>query len=104
MLPWVLLKYLSEACKADVGGILGVKESMIAHMLGKGGNISCPNVSSEAHKTAITLKKGKGKRVQEDSGSDSDSDDDKSKREQKPKKKLLTKVETSMKQSQLKIF
>ncbi|KAF8233794.1 hypothetical protein L208DRAFT_1377167 [Tricholoma matsutake] len=84
--------WVVEACKADVGGILGVKESMIAHMLGKGGNISCPNVSSEAHKTAITLKKGKGKRVQEDSGSDSDSDDDKSKREQKPKKKLLTKL------------
>lgn len=74
---------------------------MIAHILGKGGNSPCPNASSEARKTAKKLRKGKGKRTRDDSGSDSDSDDDNDK---KPKRKLLTKVETSMKQSQLKVF
>ncbi|GLB45578.1 putative protein of unknown function (DUF 659) [Lyophyllum shimeji] len=92
--------WVAEACKAHIGGVLGVKESMIAHILGKGGNSPCPNSSSEARKTARSLKKGKGKRVRDDSGSDSDDDDG----AKKPKKKLLTKVETSMKQSQLKVF
>ncbi|RDB15234.1 hypothetical protein Hypma_004745, partial [Hypsizygus marmoreus] len=92
--------WVVEACKAGVGGVLGVKDSMIAHILGKGGNSPCPNASSKARKSARILKKGKGKRVREDS--DSNSDDDKS--EKRPKRKLLTKVETSMKQSQLKVF
>ena len=76
---------------------------MISHILGKGGNRPCPNASSEAQKAAQRLKKGKGKRLQEESGS---SDDDKTKDLEKPglKKKLLNKVKTSMKQSQLKIF
>jgi len=73
---------------------------MIAHILGKGGNTPCPNISSEAWKTAQRLKKGKGKRSQEESGS---SDDD-TEGKPGPKKKLLVKVETSMKQSQLRIF
>lgn len=92
----------SEACKADIGGVLGVKESMIAHILGKGGNTPCPNTSSEAWKAARRLKKGKGKREQEDSSSKSGDDDLDT--EKKPKRKLLTKVETLLKQSQLKVF
>jgi hypothetical protein len=74
---------LFEACKAGVGGVLGVKESMIAHILGKGSNSPCPNTSSEACKTARRLKKGKGKQEWEDSSSDSEEDN----MEKKPKKK-----------------
>ena len=73
---------------------------MIAHILGKGGNVPCPNASSEARKTARMLKKGKGKRSREESGSSNDDTEE----SPGPKKKLLTKVETSMKQSHLKIF
>ncbi|KAF8883353.1 hypothetical protein CPB84DRAFT_1850995 [Gymnopilus junonius] len=94
---WVI-----EACNRDVGGVLGVSSSMIAHILGKNGSKPCPNTSSEAHKTARKAKdpKGKEKREREVSGSESD---DKSGR--KPaKRKLLTKVKASLKQTQLKVF
>jgi len=76
---------------------------MIAHILGKGGKDRCPNASAEARKTARAEKnmKGKGKREREDSESESDNDN---KTKKKPKRKLLTKVETSLKQSQLKVF
>ncbi|KAF8964926.1 ribonuclease H-like domain-containing protein [Flammula alnicola] len=90
--------WVVEACKADVGGVLGVKASMVAHILG--GKNPCPNASSAARKTAKAVKKGKGKRERDDSSSESDNQSTK-----KPaKKKLLTKVETSMKQSHLKVF
>jgi hypothetical protein len=75
---------------------------MIAHILGKGGSSPCPNASTDARKTARKTKdpKGKEKREREVSGSDSDSDNGR-----KPaKRKLLTKVKTSLKQSQLKVF
>ena len=91
---------MTAACKADVGGVLGVKDSMIAHILGKGGSIPCQNASVEARKMAKALKgglNGKGKRGREGSSSDSDSDSKK----KPPKKKLLTKIE---KQPQLKVF
>ncbi|RDB26063.1 hypothetical protein Hypma_006484 [Hypsizygus marmoreus] len=39
---WVI-----EACKSGIGGVLGVKDSMIAHILGKGHNSPCPNTSPE---------------------------------------------------------
>ena len=73
---------------------------MIAHILGKGSSAPCQNTTPEARKIAQRLKKGKGKRLREESGS---SDDD-TEGKPGPKKKLLTKVETSMKQSQLKVF
>jgi len=80
-----------------------VKNLMIAHILGKGGKGRCPNTSAEARKTARAKKnaKGKGKREREDSESESDNDN---KMKKKPKRKLLTKVENSLKQSQLKLF
>jgi hypothetical protein len=88
------------ACKADVGGVLGVKDSMIAHILGKNGNNPCPNVSEDAQKTARTEKKGKKKkREREGEGSDSENDEKK-----RVKRKLLTNVETTLKQSRLKVF
>ena len=90
-------KLSCKACKADVGGVLGVKDSMVAHISGRS---PCPNASPAARKTARALKKGKGKRERDDSSSESDNQTTK-----KPaKKKLLTKVETSMKQSHLKVF
>ena len=91
-----------KACKKDIGGVLGVKDSMVAHILGKGGNSPCPYASAEARKTARQVKdpKGKAKRGRESSGSDSEGDN-----ERRPaKKKLLTKIKTSMKQNQLKVF
>ena len=91
-----------KACKKGIGGILRVKDSMVVHILGKGGNSPCPNTSSEAQKTAKKLKdlKGEGKRGQEDSRDDADSED-----ARKPaKKQLVTKVKTSLKQSHLKVF
>ena len=88
------------ACKADVGGILGVKDSMIAHILVKNGNNPCPNVSEDAQKTARTEKKGKKKkREREGEGSDSENDEKK-----QVKRKLLTNIKTTLKQSQLKVF
>jgi hypothetical protein len=88
------------ACKADVGGMLGVKEPMLAHILGKGGNSPCLNATSKARKMARAVKKGKGKRERENSGSESENDIDK----KQPKRKQITNVETSLKQSQLKVF
>ncbi|KAG6886678.1 hypothetical protein C0995_005959 [Termitomyces sp. Mi166 len=73
---------------------------MIAHILRKNRANPCPNVSVQALKIAKTLKKGKGKRSK-DEASENEADDEKEGR--KPKK-LLTKVEASMKQSQLKVF
>ncbi|KAF8151367.1 hypothetical protein B0H34DRAFT_678015 [Crassisporium funariophilum] len=91
-----------SAMKAVVGGVLGVKDSMITQILGKGGNSQCPNASAEAQKTAKKVKdlKDLGKREREDSESDNDNSGSK----KKPKRKMLTKVETSLKQSQLKVF
>jgi len=91
-----------KACKKGIGGILGVKDSMVAHILGKGGNSPCPNASSEARKTARKVKnpEGEGKRGREDSGDDSDHED----RRRPAKKQLVTKVKTSLKQSHLKVF
>ncbi|KAF8150044.1 ribonuclease H-like domain-containing protein [Crassisporium funariophilum] len=90
-----------DAMKAGIGGVLGVKDSMVAHILGKGGNGQCPNASAEARKTARGLKDTKvsGKRVQD--ASESEGDDGGKK---KKKRKLLTEVKTSLKQSQLKVF
>jgi hypothetical protein len=86
------------ACKRDVGGVLGVKDPMVAHILGKGGKSPCPNASAEARKTAKKVKDLKGKREREVPGSESDD-------EQRPmKRKLLTKVKDSMKQTHLKVF
>ncbi|KAF8151389.1 hypothetical protein B0H34DRAFT_665164 [Crassisporium funariophilum] len=74
------------AMKAGVGGVLGVKESMITHILGK------------AKKVKDSKDLGKQERE------DSESDNDNSGSTKKPKRKMLTKVETSLKQSQLKVF
>ena len=91
-----------KACKKGIGGILRVKDSMVAHILGKGGNSPGPNASLEAQKTAKKLKdlKGEGKRGREDSGDDADSEDTR----RPAKKQLLMKVKTSLKQSHLKVF
>ncbi|KAG6895874.1 hypothetical protein C0992_011855 [Termitomyces sp. T32_za158] len=91
---WVI-----EACKNDVGGVLGVKNLMIAHILGKNGSHPCPNASAHAQKMAKALKKRKEKRSK-DEVSESEADDEKD--EKKPKK-LLTKVKASMKQFHLKL-
>ncbi|KAG6903137.1 hypothetical protein C0995_004684 [Termitomyces sp. Mi166 len=92
---WVI-----QACKEDVGGVRGVRESMIAHILGNGKDGPCPNTSSDARKAARQLKKGDKKRELPDADSDSDVDTI-----QKPaKKRMLTKVQASMHQSQLKVF
>ncbi|KAG6888519.1 hypothetical protein C0992_008317 [Termitomyces sp. T32_za158] len=91
--------WVKEACNDDIGGVLGVKESMIAHILGKNGVNPCPNTSTQARKMAKALKEGRRKRSK-DEVSENQSDDE----EGRKPKKLLTKVETSMKQSQLKVF
>ena len=80
--------------------MLGVKDSMIAHILGKNNHNPCPNASNNAQKTARKEKKGKKKREREDSGSGSENDGEK----KKAKRTLLTNVETTLKQSQLKSF
>ncbi|KAG6861616.1 hypothetical protein C0995_014055 [Termitomyces sp. Mi166 len=92
--------WVTEACKDDVGGVFRVKESMIAHILGKNRANPCLNVSAQALKIAKTIKKGKGKRSK-DEASENEADDEK---EGRKLKKLLTKVKASMKQSQLKVF
>ncbi|KJA14104.1 hypothetical protein HYPSUDRAFT_100893, partial [Hypholoma sublateritium FD-334 SS-4] len=84
--------------------ILQVKDSMIAHILGKGGSKPCPHVSATAKKVAKSLRKeksgpSKDKRPRESS------DSDESTMSKKPvKRKLLTQVKKSMKQPQLKVF
>ena len=85
-----------KACKKGIGGVLGVKDSMVAHILGKGGNSPCPNTSSEAWKTAKKVKgpKGEGKRGREDSGDDADSEDGR----RPAKKQLVTKVRNRISQ------
>ncbi len=96
-----LIFVYATACKANIGGVLGVKEAMVAHILGKGGNNPCPNSSSEARKTARQVKKGKAKREREDSEAASENEDDGEKR---VKRRLLTDVEATLKQSRLKVF
>ena len=93
--------FYRTACKEGVGGVLGVKDSMIAHILGKNGHNPCANASNEAQNTAREEKKGKKKkREREDPGSGSENDGEK----KKAKRKLLTTVQTTLKQSQLKVF
>lgn len=77
---------------------------MAAHVLGKGDSHPCPNSSAAAQNAARTVRnaKGKGKRGLEESSTDDDVDND---QKSKPaKKKLLTKIERSFTQSQLKIL
>jgi len=84
--------------KANIGGVLGVKDSMLAHILGKGGNNPCPDVSKEAIRTAKSIKNSK--RPLKTSTDNDDSD------EKRPKKRvLLEKVERSAPvQSLLKVY
>lgn len=98
------------ACKADVGGVLGVKDSMIAHILGKAGASACPNASKKAKKAAQEMRAAakentSKKRSQELSSSEeSDDDEDTNKAKPKTKQKTLTKVEMTLKQAPLKVF
>ena len=79
---------------------------MVAHVLRKGGGNPCPNVSAAAQNAARAVRnvKGKGRRKRdlEEASTDNNIDDD---QKAKPaKKKLLTKIERSFVQSQLKVF
>ena len=77
---------------------------MVAHVLGKGGGNPCPNASAATWNAARAVRnvKGKGKRELEEASTDNNVDDD---QKAKPaKKKLLTKIERSFMQSQLKFF
>ena len=49
-----------SAMAAKVGGVLGVKDSMVAHILGESGNSQCPNDISSSSKDGKGLK-GPGK-------------------------------------------
>jgi hypothetical protein len=74
---------------------------MVAHILGKNGRNPCANASDDVWKMARKEKKDpKKKRVTEDN-SDSENEGEKI---QVAKRQLITKVETNMKQSQLKVF
>jgi len=73
---------------------------MIAHILGRNGSNPCPNTSEEAQKMARAEKKGKKKREWDGGGSDSENNGEK----KRAKRKLLTNVEATLKQSQLKVF
>ena len=74
---------------------------MIAHILGKGGNKPCLNASSAASKCA----RSSGNTAQESEKRARDPGSDDLVTSSNPtKKRLLTQVETSMKQSQLKVF
>ncbi|KAF8974782.1 hypothetical protein BDZ97DRAFT_1751501 [Flammula alnicola] len=42
--------WVVKACKADISSVLGVKDAMIAHILGKNGNNLCPNASEDTQK------------------------------------------------------
>ncbi|TFK73763.1 hypothetical protein BDN72DRAFT_834384 [Pluteus cervinus] len=101
---WVL-----DAMKSDVGGVLGVRRSMLAHILGKGGSGPCPNVGLEVKKLAKSLKSGKSngkenrKREREDSDSGSERSDD-SERKERPKKKHHTKVKEVLQQTESKVY
>jgi len=80
--------------------MLGVKDSMVAHILGKNGNNPCPNASDGTLRVAREEKKGKKKRQREGPGSGSENDGGK----KRAKRALLTNVQTTLKQSQLKVF
>ncbi|KAG6835085.1 hypothetical protein H0H93_005000 [Arthromyces matolae] len=93
------------ATNEDVGGVLGVKDSMIAHVLGKGnGGSPCPNATSDARKVARELRDGtksgsRGPTNKRSRGKDSDGEGESAK---KAKTKAVGKVETSLTQSELK--
>ena len=89
------------ACKSDIGGVLGVKDSMIAHILGKNGSNPCQNASEDAQNAAKAQKKGKKKRDREDNESESENGAEK---KQAKSRKLLTNIESTLKQPQLKVF
>ncbi|TFK58634.1 hypothetical protein BDN72DRAFT_781827 [Pluteus cervinus] len=95
---WVI-----DACNEDVGGVLGVKKSMIAHILGPHGNKPCPNSSEAARKVARKAREntdGGGKKRERDPSSDEEGSGEK----KKVKRKALARVEKNMKQTQLKLF
>lgn len=83
---------------------------MIAHILGKNVNNPCPNASDDAQKTARREKKSQKtargekkdqkKREREEEGSSSENEGEK----RRVKRKLITNVEATLKQSQLKVF
>jgi len=73
---------------------------MVAHILGKNGNNPCPNASDGALRVAREEKKGKKKRQREGPGSGSEDDGGK----KRAKRALLTNVQTTLKQSRLKVF
>ncbi|KAJ6615716.1 hypothetical protein B0H10DRAFT_2435314 [Mycena sp. CBHHK59/15] len=80
--------------RADAGSVLGVKDSMIAHLIGAN---PCPYAMPEAQKHAKKIKNGKAPAT--------DSADDGSDNEQPMKKrKLFCKVENLMKQTELQVF
>ena len=84
-----------------VGGVLGVKDSMFTHILGKNGNNLCQNALDGALRVVREEKKGtKKKRQREGLGSGSEGDGGK----KQAKRALLTNVQTTLKQSQLKVF
>ncbi|KAF8867776.1 hypothetical protein CPB84DRAFT_1757208 [Gymnopilus junonius] len=85
--------WLVDAFENDVGGVLGVKDSMLAHILGK-------NKLRASDKEAA-WKKRKGKWSREDSDEEGDDEGSTSKT---VKRKLLNNIKSSMKQTQLKVF
>jgi hypothetical protein len=93
---------MTPAFEEDVGGVRGVKESMIAHILGKGGVGGCSNASKKARQIAKKMKGGNGKRERENSESDGEKDSDEE--DQRPKKKLHTLVKKTFVQTELKPF
>ncbi|KAG6835860.1 hypothetical protein H0H93_013888 [Arthromyces matolae] len=90
--------------KEDVGGVNGVKESMSAHLLGKGSSgKGCPNASKRARMIAQQMKgSGSGQSKRSHDSVDTEEFDHQQKR---AKTKVLTNVEESfMKQTKLKVF
>ncbi|KAF9566803.1 hypothetical protein CPC08DRAFT_682210 [Agrocybe pediades] len=76
--------WVVKAMKDGVGSVNGVRDSMLAHILGKGGNTPCPNVSKEVIKAAKAIKSGKRPATESQDSNE------------RPKKRaLLNKVEQS---------
>ncbi|KAJ6543742.1 hypothetical protein DFH09DRAFT_1088606 [Mycena vulgaris] len=84
--------------RVSAGHVRGVKESMIAHLIG---SRPCPHASATAKSTAKKIKTGKGKAPAPDSDADDESDPQPA---SKKRKAIFRSVDKAMKQPELQVY
>jgi hypothetical protein len=86
------------SARATAGHVLGEKNAMIAHLIGRA---PCPHASARATKIAKEIKKGKKPAAESDSES---AEDEEEVRPSKKRKQVFRNVEKAMRQPELKVY